>query len=150
MIPEKHLHKYLQAGFEEYLPDDMGSGKADTLELVEDFITYRKYLEEIDPNFDHEAVEVIDVVPVPESNGESDDEDFEMPLKEEKSRYRPFSVRSSDSDDEDIDIPLKNDKSYKPFTDGNDSVYSGGTSTGDDHSFCSNSTFDFDLDDFIE
>jgi hypothetical protein len=45
MIPEKKLHKYLQEGFEEFLPDDTSLGKANTDQLVQDFVTYRKHVE---------------------------------------------------------------------------------------------------------
>eukprot|EP00339_Tiarina_fusa_P029991 CAMPEP_0117057156 /NCGR_PEP_ID=MMETSP0472-20121206/39666_1 /TAXON_ID=693140 ORGANISM="Tiarina fusus, Strain LIS" /NCGR_SAMPLE_ID=MMETSP0472 /ASSEMBLY_ACC=CAM_ASM_000603 /LENGTH=530 /DNA_ID=CAMNT_0004773903 /DNA_START=69 /DNA_END=1661 /DNA_ORIENTATION=+ len=40
------LPKYLQEGFEAYLPDDMEHGKADTDAIIEDFITFRKYFEQ--------------------------------------------------------------------------------------------------------
>jgi hypothetical protein len=45
MIGQDKLAKYLQEGFETYLPDDMEIGQADTTALVEDFVTLRKYLE---------------------------------------------------------------------------------------------------------
>lgn len=46
MIPESQLNDYLTDGFEEYLPDDIGCGKASTEQMVDDFIQYRKFLEE--------------------------------------------------------------------------------------------------------
>ena len=45
MISEKNLGKYLQEGFEEFLPNETAFGKADTENLVEDFVTYRKHVE---------------------------------------------------------------------------------------------------------
>jgi hypothetical protein len=39
------LPKYLEQGFEEYLPDEMEYGKADTDAIVQDFVTFRKYYE---------------------------------------------------------------------------------------------------------
>jgi hypothetical protein len=51
MIPEQDLHRYLQEGYQTYLPDAMESGKANTDDLVEDFVTYRKYLDELNPNY---------------------------------------------------------------------------------------------------
>jgi len=45
VIPESDLPKFLQSGFETYLPDDTVQGKADTQALVEDFVTYRKKVE---------------------------------------------------------------------------------------------------------
>jgi hypothetical protein len=42
---EKNIAKYLEEGYELYLPDDMKSGKANTDALVEDFIAYRQYVE---------------------------------------------------------------------------------------------------------
>jgi hypothetical protein len=45
MIGQDKLAKYLEEGFETYLPDDMEMGQADTTGLVEDFVTLRKYLE---------------------------------------------------------------------------------------------------------
>lgn len=46
MIQEADLNKFLQDGYETYLPDDMAQGKADTQALVEDFVAYRKKKEE--------------------------------------------------------------------------------------------------------
>ena len=40
------LPKYLEAGYEAYLPDDMDEGQANTDVLVDDFIKYRKYYEQ--------------------------------------------------------------------------------------------------------
>jgi hypothetical protein len=45
MIRQDKLAKYLEEGFETYLPDDMEIGQADTTALVEDFVTLRNYLE---------------------------------------------------------------------------------------------------------
>jgi hypothetical protein len=45
MIGQDKLAKYLEEGFETYLPDDMEIGQADTTALVEDFVTLQKYLE---------------------------------------------------------------------------------------------------------
>jgi hypothetical protein len=42
---ESQLPKYLQKGYEAYLPDDFETGRASTKNLVEDFITYRRYVE---------------------------------------------------------------------------------------------------------
>jgi hypothetical protein len=39
------LPKYLAPGFEEFLPDEMEGGQANTEDIVQDFITYRKYYE---------------------------------------------------------------------------------------------------------
>mgnify|MGYP003565649968 CR=1 FL=1 len=45
MIPESELGQFLEAGFEEFLPDDMSTGKASTEQMVQDYITYRKHVE---------------------------------------------------------------------------------------------------------
>lgn len=45
MIPESRLEKYLEDGFEAFLPNDLSTGKANTEEIVADFITYRKSVE---------------------------------------------------------------------------------------------------------
>jgi hypothetical protein len=45
MIPERDLPQFLASGFETYLPDDTEAGKADTQSIVEDFVTYRKRIE---------------------------------------------------------------------------------------------------------
>jgi CRAL/TRIO domain len=45
MISEFELPQYLVAGYEEYLPDDLTSGKALTDALVADFVDYRKAIE---------------------------------------------------------------------------------------------------------
>ena len=45
MIQESELHLYLNDNYEDYLPDDMECGKANTDQMVQDFITYRKYIE---------------------------------------------------------------------------------------------------------
>lgn len=46
MIPEAKLSEFLQAGFEDYLPDEMETGRVNTNLLVEDFLTYRIAVEE--------------------------------------------------------------------------------------------------------
>ena len=45
MIKESDLSKYLQKGFEKFLPDETSIGNADTNELVKDFIAMRKLIE---------------------------------------------------------------------------------------------------------
>lgn len=45
IIHEKDLPKYLQEDYRTYLPDEMG-GLANTDQLVEDFVTYRYFVEE--------------------------------------------------------------------------------------------------------
>jgi hypothetical protein len=45
MIPESKLHKYLQHGFEAFLPDDLSTGQAGVDVIVADFVTYRKSVE---------------------------------------------------------------------------------------------------------
>ena len=45
MIQESELHHYLNDNYQNYLPDDMECGKASTEQMVQDFITYRKYIE---------------------------------------------------------------------------------------------------------
>lgn len=45
MIKEDKLGDFLMEGYEEYLPDDMKSGKASTGTIVDDFIKYRKFVE---------------------------------------------------------------------------------------------------------
>lgn len=46
IIPEQKLHLFLQDGFEQYLPDEMELGKANTDDMVADYNTYRQYLDE--------------------------------------------------------------------------------------------------------
>lgn len=46
MIPEEKLGNFLQPGFELRLPDEFNCGHADVPALVEDFITFRKHVEE--------------------------------------------------------------------------------------------------------
>lgn len=46
MIPESELNEYLMDGFEEYLPDDIKCGKVPTQDMVNDFIKYRKCVED--------------------------------------------------------------------------------------------------------
>lgn len=45
MIPENKLGDFLMNGYENYLPDDLTTGKASTDEMVKDFIAYRKFME---------------------------------------------------------------------------------------------------------
>jgi hypothetical protein len=45
MIPEERLSKFLEEGYEKYLPTDLTVGKVDADELVRDFVTYRKRVE---------------------------------------------------------------------------------------------------------
>jgi hypothetical protein len=61
MITERDLHRYLQEGYQTYLPDEMESGQANTDDLVEDFVNYRKYLDELNPNFVEEDVDVSEI-----------------------------------------------------------------------------------------
>eukprot|EP00980_Cylindrotheca_fusiformis_P006931 scaffold1443_cov113-Cylindrotheca_fusiformis.AAC.5 len=49
IIPEKKLGKYLQKGFEAYLPDEFSIGKASTDSIVEKFIAARIRIEETPP-----------------------------------------------------------------------------------------------------
>jgi CRAL/TRIO domain len=45
ICPEFKIAKYLQPGFEQFLPDDMASGQAYTDNMVMDFIAYREHVE---------------------------------------------------------------------------------------------------------
>ncbi len=47
VIPESELPKFMEQGYESYLPSEMAGGKADVAELVQDFVTYRKRVEAI-------------------------------------------------------------------------------------------------------
>eukprot|EP00529_Nitzschia_sp_RCC80_P024419 CAMPEP_0113486990 /NCGR_PEP_ID=MMETSP0014_2-20120614/25281_1 /TAXON_ID=2857 /ORGANISM="Nitzschia sp." /LENGTH=453 /DNA_ID=CAMNT_0000380679 /DNA_START=38 /DNA_END=1396 /DNA_ORIENTATION=- /assembly_acc=CAM_ASM_000159 len=42
---ESLLSRYLQRGYQKFLPDDFETGRASTKRLVNDFITYRRYVE---------------------------------------------------------------------------------------------------------
>lgn len=53
MIPEEKLGRFLQPGFAKYLPDELKCGKAVVPDLVDDFITFRKHVEE--SSVDHRA-----------------------------------------------------------------------------------------------
>lgn len=46
MIPEDRLKDFMEPGFETHLPDELEIGKASVATLVEDFIKFRKYVEE--------------------------------------------------------------------------------------------------------
>jgi hypothetical protein len=46
IIKDDELAQYLEEGYESYLPSDCTGGKADAQELVEDFVAYRKKVEE--------------------------------------------------------------------------------------------------------
>eukprot|EP00797_Seminavis_robusta_P027170 Sro505_g156210.3 (179) ;mRNA; r:48009-48545 len=48
MIPESKVSKYLMdvPDLSNYLPDDMKTGKANTCAMVQDFISYRQYVEQ--------------------------------------------------------------------------------------------------------
>lgn len=46
IIPEKKLHKYLQKGFEAFLPDETAIGKAPTDKIIHDFIASRIRIEQ--------------------------------------------------------------------------------------------------------
>jgi len=57
MIPEKDLGKFLARGYEQCLPDEFVSGKSDTNQLVQDFVTYRLALEDlVGTNFQDEGL----------------------------------------------------------------------------------------------
>jgi len=45
MIPESNLNKFLASDFKKDLPNDFECGGTDTVQLVEDYIAYRKYNE---------------------------------------------------------------------------------------------------------
>jgi hypothetical protein len=51
MIYDKDLYNYLQEGFEQYLPDEVQNGQANTDDLVQDFVAYRKYVDEQNPDW---------------------------------------------------------------------------------------------------
>ncbi len=46
LIPERKLSEYLAPGYSAYLPSDTAVGTLDTRQLVRDFVSYRKYVEE--------------------------------------------------------------------------------------------------------
>lgn len=46
MIPEAKLTEFLMEGYESFLPDDMECGTASMDDIVEDFIKFRKYVEQ--------------------------------------------------------------------------------------------------------
>ena len=46
ICPEFKIGKYLAPGYEQFLPDDMSSGTADTDTMISDFIAYRLYAEQ--------------------------------------------------------------------------------------------------------
>ena len=56
MIPECQLADFLAPGFEELLPDDMVTGRASTDDMVQDWITYRKFIEGHDDHEDPPAL----------------------------------------------------------------------------------------------
>jgi len=45
VIPETELSNYLSEGFEDFLPDELGGGRASTDDIVKDFVAYRKSIE---------------------------------------------------------------------------------------------------------
>jgi CRAL/TRIO domain len=49
MIPVRKLEKFLQPGYEDYLPSELAGGRAITSDLVEDFCDYRQYIESKQP-----------------------------------------------------------------------------------------------------
>lgn len=42
---EDKIAKYLQSSFEDFLPDDMKTGRANTQQMLEDFISFRRFAE---------------------------------------------------------------------------------------------------------
>ena len=46
MIPEAKLSQFLPVDYAQYLPDDFQCGQADVPAMVDDFITFRKHVEE--------------------------------------------------------------------------------------------------------
>lgn len=45
MIPEIQLEEHFDTGFEDYLPDEFKIGRASTIDMASDFLTYRLFLE---------------------------------------------------------------------------------------------------------
>ena len=68
ICPESKISKYLQPGFEKYLPDDMQTGTANTEELVNDFIAFREHVES-----EHDAI-VAEFNAMKESSAEEGDD----------------------------------------------------------------------------
>ena len=48
-IDQSKLPQYLEPNYQERLPDEMKGGRASTDEIVKDFITYRRFVEEGSP-----------------------------------------------------------------------------------------------------
>ena len=48
MINESKLSKFLEKGYEKFLPDEMESGLCDTNHIVRDFVSYRTVVEDLD------------------------------------------------------------------------------------------------------
>ena len=46
VIKESMLDVYLREGYQTFLPDDLSTGRANTFQLAQDFVTYRKYMEQ--------------------------------------------------------------------------------------------------------
>ena len=45
VIKENKLSEFLMEGYEAFLPDETGAGKAPTEDMVKDFVAYRKAVE---------------------------------------------------------------------------------------------------------
>jgi hypothetical protein len=45
IVPEKKIGQYLAPGYEQFLPDDMKTGLADSAAIVQDFVTFRRFVE---------------------------------------------------------------------------------------------------------
>lgn len=59
IVPERKIEKYLAPGFEQYLPNDMKTGMADTNTMIADFVTYRQFVEkDISQQFSHSGSDV--------------------------------------------------------------------------------------------
>ena len=45
IVPEERIGSYLAPGYEQFLPDDMQTGLADTDAMIEDFLAFRRFVE---------------------------------------------------------------------------------------------------------
>ena len=80
MISHEELQKYLQDDYVTYLPKDgmNNIGRADIDELVEDFITYRTYAEEVDSTTTTTATIITGMEDWTDDDDDDDDDDDEL------------------------------------------------------------------------
>lgn len=97
IVPERKIGSYLAPGYEQYLPDDMQTGLADTDAIINDFLIFRNFVERSSwPDLEN-AHSASDVMSMASSNSRYGSHDTHLPHYFEDLSASPWSCSSGNS-----------------------------------------------------